>query len=132
MLGLSQNETVAAKHTVVTNDGSCIQMNFICIIDNRVLQQRLTQYDYHLHGERMRIERTIPSTAMQVIVSTESSVPIHEDVLEGYFGNPRVTGVSAHGRIDVRAYDQKDDVFIITYSSENGKMGASIWSGNSL
>ena len=80
----------------------------------------------------MRIERSIPSTAIQVIVSTESSVPIHEDVLEGYFGNPRVTGVSAHGRIDVRAYDQKDDVFIITYSSENGKMGASIWSGNSL
>ena len=80
VLGLSQNETVAAKHTVVTNDGSCIQMNFICIIDNRVLQQRLTQYDYHLHGERMRIERTIPSAAMQVIVSTDTSVPIHEDV----------------------------------------------------
>lgn len=91
-------------------------------VDWGEMQRQLACDDYHLHGEKLRMERVHPSTAIQVVVSSISGSAIHEDVIDGYFSNPRRTGVSSKGKIAVEAHEQRQDVFIVTYPSEHGEL----------
>lgn len=86
------------------------------------MQRRIAQNEFHLHGEKLRMERVYPSSVIQVMVSTmNKNSPVHVDVLETYFGNPRSTGVSSVGKISAKRYKDRDDVYTVKYPSELGK-----------
>lgn len=85
------------------------------------IKRRAALKEHRLHGETLKIETAQPSTSLLVMVSSKcENNPIHQEMLEGYFGNPKLTGVSASGSLTVEPYHNKQDMFIVTFTSDAG------------
>ena len=92
-----------------------------CSTDMREIRRNAATNENHLHGSAIKIETAHPSSSLLVFVSSKTvRDPIHEDFLDSYFGNPKFTGVSQSGRIDVKSYQDKKDEFILIFSSIAG------------
>ena len=97
----------------------------IFITENKLLQQINENSSLQLYGERVMVEKMLPTKQLQLIcTSTNPSATIEVDMLMSYFNSPECTGKSHFSSlqsVDVLDVSGEKPIYIVTYSTQQGK-----------